>query len=329
MKAVLCTTYGSPDVLELSEVQKPTPKDKEILIKIHATTVTSGDCRIRSFNVPPMFWLPGRLMLGLTKPKQPILGTEFAGEVAAIGKDVTRFKVGDAVFGSSVYNFGTYAEYLCMSEDGFVAIKPRHATYTAAAAIPFGGFTALRFLTKGNTQPGKSVLINGASGAVGTYAVQLAKYFGAEVTAVCSGKNAHFVHSLGADHVIDYTKEDFVTRGQTYDIIFDVHGSTTFSQVKDLFNDYYLHAVMVNAAIKVAWYALTTGKKVAGGAARSLDTQRTEIEDLIMLQQLVELGEITPVIDRIYPLEQIVEAHRYVDTGHKKGVVVITIGENQ
>ncbi len=324
MKAVIATQYGSPDVLQIQEVETPTPQDNEIRVKIRATTVTSGDVRMRSFTVPPMFWLPGRLALGITRLRNPILGFVFAGDVDAVGKDVTRFKVGDAVLGSTFsVNFGAHAEYKCLPEDELVVTKPESITYEQAAAIPFGGLTALDFFRAGQLEEGQRVLVNGASGAVGTYAVQLAKHFGAHVTGVCSGKNFELVKSLGADALIDYTQQDFTRNGETYDIIFDAVGTTTFAQVKNSIkpNGAYLHAVMVLAEAKAPFYALTTGIKVVGG------NPPTTRDGLIELRNLVEAGHITPVIDCCYPLEQIAEAHRYVDTKRKRGSVVITIGD--
>jgi NADPH:quinone reductase-like Zn-dependent oxidoreductase len=323
MKAIVCTKYGPPDVLQLKEVAKPTPKDKEILVKVHATTVVPGDCRIRSFTVPPLFWLMGRLVLGFTKPKNPILGFELAGEVESVGKDVTRFKQGDQVFGSTyAMGLGAHAEYKCMPEDGAVVIKPANLSYEEAAGITFGGNSALWFLKEGNIQSGQKVLIYGASGSVGTFAVQLAKYFGAEVTGVCSTTNVELVKSLGADKVIDYTKEDFTKNGETYDIIFDVVDKCRFSRCKNSLKKEGVYLSTVLVVTQARWQSMTSGKKLVGGTA-SEDT-----ENLNLLKELLEAGKIKPVIDRRYPLEQTAEAHSYVDKGHKKGNVVITVVHN-
>jgi NADPH:quinone reductase-like Zn-dependent oxidoreductase len=327
MKAIVYTEYGPPDVLHLKEVEKPTPKDDEVLIKVYATTVTTGDVNLRGFVfVPPGFGLPTRLSLGLRKPNKTILGIEFAGEIEAVGKDVERFRTGDQVFGIDGPGRGAYAEYKCMDEEGGLAIKPANFSYEEAAAVPNGALTALTFLRDmGNIQSGHKILINGASGSVGTAAVQIAKYYGAEVTGVCSTMNLELVKSLGADKVIDYTKEDFTKSGETFDYIYETVGKTSFSGCKSSLkrNGIYLaNSPGLREFAQMGWTSMIGSKKVMAGASSE------KAEDLIFLKDLFEAGKIKPVIDRRYPLEQTAEAHRYVDKGHKKGNVVITVEHN-
>ena len=307
MKAIVYERYGPPEVLQIKEIQKPTPKNNEVLIKVRATTVTIGDTRMRSFTVPREQWLFARLYLGIRKPKRSILGMELAGEIEAVGKDVTRFKVGDPVFASTFeVDFGGYAEYKCIAEDGLLAIKPANLTFEEAAASVGAGMTALRCLRRGNIQRGQTVLIYGASGAVGTNAVQLVKnLYGAHVTGVCSTANLDLVKSLGADRVIDYTKEDFSQSGETYDVVFDAVAKFPPAKAKK--------------ALKKKGVYLNVHKDAhdEGNIIRN--------QELLALKELIEAGKLKPVIDRVYPMEQIVEAHRYVDMGHKKGNVVIKI----
>ena len=322
MKAIVYKKYGPPDVLELKEVEKPAARDNEILVKIYATTVTSGDARLRSLNVPPGFKLITRLVFGFRKPKKPVLGITLAGEIEAIGKDVKQFKKGDRVFGASDH-MGCHAEYVALSEDGPVATKPANMTDEEAAAVAFGALSSLVYLRDfGKIQSGQKVLINGASGALGTFAVQLAKYFEAEVTGICSTANLELVKSLGADIVIDYTKEDFTKNGETYDIIFDTVGKISFSHCKNSLKQKgrcLLAVAGIPQFLQMLWTSIVSGKKVVAGVAAF------NKEDLIFLKELIEAGKIKSVIDRRYPLEQIAEAHRYVDTGRKKGSVVITL----
>ena len=322
MKAIVYERYGPPEVLQLKEVEKPAPKDNEVLIKIYATTVTAGDWRVRSLDVPVGFGLISRLVLGVSRPRQPILGSELAGKVESVGKDVRKFKVGDQVFAFSGIGMGCHAEYKCMPEDGAVALKPPHLTYDEAAAMSFGGTTALDFFRRGKLQSGEKVLVNGASGAVGTAAVQLAKHFGADVTGVCSTANVELVRSLGASHVIDYTKEDFTRNGETYDVIVDTAGTAPFSRSKGSLKERGRLLQVLGSLpdmLQIPWVSMTSSKKVIAGPAAE------RAEDLRFLAKLAEAGEFKPVIDRRYRFEQIAEAHSYVDTGRKKGNVVITL----
>ena len=311
MKAIVCTKYGLPEVLQIKEVEKPIPKDNEVLIKIYATTCHIGDVRVRSFDVPFPYKIPFRIYLGLLKPKRPILGMELAGEIESVGSDVKRFKVGDQVFGTTGFTFGAYAQYRCMAENsdriknGMVLLKPENITFNeGAAGVTTGGITALMDLRKGKMQSGQKVMVYGASGSVGTYAVQLTKYYGAEVTAVCSTANIEMVKSLGADYVIDYTQEDLSKYGKDYDIVYDTVYKLPSSKGKKLLAE---NGIYITPG--------THGKNIS-------------IKDFEFLKELVEAGKLKAVIDRVYPLEQIVEAHRYVEKGHKKGHVVITVGHS-
>ena len=307
---------------KLKEVEKPAPKDNEVMISIYAAAVTVGDCEIRRFDMPLWLWLPARIGFGLRGPRKKILGQDLAGKIESVGKDVKRFKKGDQVFARTGFSLGAYAEYICLSEDGLIAIKPTNINFEEAATVPMGGLTALHYLRKGNIQKGHKILINGASGSIGTLAVQISKYFGAEVTGVCSTGNVDMVRSIGADHVIDYTKEDFTKSNETYDIIFDVVGKSSFSRsLRSLKKNgrYLLANPGLSQIIRGRFTSIRSSKKVIAG------TLNEKIEDLIFLKDLIEADKIKTVIDRRYPLEQTSEAHRYVEKGHKKGNVVITI----
>ena len=329
MRAIITTKYGPPDVLQLQEVDKPTPRDNEVLVKIYATTVTAGDCEMRSLNLPFAYQLMLRAGFGFTRPRNKIPGSEVAGEIEAVGKDVKQLKVGDQVFGSAGMGFGANAEYICLPEvsgvmEGGVAIKPSNMTYEEAATVPFGGRDSLHFLRLGNIQNGQKILINGAGGSIGTFAIQLAKNYGAEVTAVDSTAKLDMLSSIGADHVVDYTQEDFTKNGEIYDVIFDVIGKISFSRsagsIKQ--NGTYLLANPVSQMVQALWTRMRSSKKVVMEAASGT------IADLVFLRGLIEEGKLITVIDRTYPLEQIVEAHRYVEKGGKLGNVVITVEHN-
>ena len=324
MRAYVATNYGPPDVLQLKEVGKPVPDDNGVLIKVRATTVTSGDCRVRSLNVPTGFGLLSRMMFGISRPRQPILGTELAGEVESVGTSVTRFRVGDHVFASSEA-MGCHAEYKSIAEDEAIARKPTNLSFEEAAALSFGGTTALHFFRRGNIQSGDHVLINGASGGVGTAAVQLAKHFGAKVTGVCSTANLELVKSIGADQVLDYTKEDVTAHGETYDMVVDTVGTLPFSRSKNLLKEGGRLLLVMGTLpdmLQIPWVSMTSNKKVIAGPASGRS------EDLRFLAELAEAGQFKPVIDRRYSFEQMAEAHTYVDKGHKKGNVVVTLEQS-
>ncbi len=330
MKAIVYTDYGSPDVLHLTELARPEPKDNEVLIKNHATTINFGDLLARNFkaitprkfNMPFFFWLPARLAFGVNKPRNHILGSEFAGEVEAVGKAVTRFKPGDQVFGYLGESMGAYAEYFCVPENGVMAIKPANMTFEEAAVLPYGAIMAFSLLKKANLQPGQKVLIIGASGGIGSAAVQIASHLGAEVTGVCRTPRFDFVKSLGADKVIDYTKEDFTQNGETYDLIFDILGKSSFSRCQSSLKPngrYLLASFKSKQLLQMLWTSRSGNKRVICALAPG------SLADLIAVKELMEKGKMKAIIDRCYPMEQMVEAHRYVENGHKRGNVAITI----
>jgi len=325
MKAAVCTRYGPPEVLQLRELEKPTPKDDEVLVRVHAATVTAGDCELRSLKLPLSWQLIARIGFGFRGPRKKILGQELAGEIESVGKAVRLFKKGDQVFAFTGLRLGAWAEYNCLPENGWMAIKPANMTYEEAAAVPAGGLHALHCLRKGNIESGQKVLIYGAGGTVGTVAVQLAKSFGAEVTAVDNTRKLDMLRSIGADKVIDYTKADFTKSGETYDVIFDVVGKSSFSGCMRSLKEkgfYLLGNPGLSQQARGLWTLMRSSKKVMGGMV----SYRSE--DLIFLKELIEAGKLKSAIDRRYPLEEIAEAHRYVDTGQKKGNVVITVGHN-
>ena len=331
MKAIVWTRYGPPDALRLKEVETPAPKENEVLIRVHAATASTADTELRRLKLPLLFAIPLRLYLGLTKPTRiTILGTEFAGEIASVGKEVTQYKPGDQVFGYTGLGMGTYAEYMCLPETpsalaSVMGIKPANLTYEEAAALPFGGLEALHALEQANSKPGQKVLIVGAGGSIGTYSVQLAKHYGAEVTGVDKPGKLEMLRSIGADHVIDYTREDFTKNGQTYDVILDTIGKSPFSRSLRSLKEHgtYLNANPgLSGAVRMRWMSKGSSKRVITWTAGYT------VSNLLALKELVEAGTIKPVIDRRYPLEQIVEAHRYVESGHKKGNVVIIVEES-
>jgi len=332
MKAIIWTKYGDPDGLQLQDVEKPTPKDNEVLIKIQATTVTAGDSEMRRLKLPLMLSFPFRLYVGLLRPKRiKILGQELAGEVEKAGKDIKLVKEGDQVFGTTGFSFGAYAEYICLNGNpnemqGALAIKPTNMTYEEAAALPTAGFEALHFLREANIQSGQKVLVFGAGGSIGTFSVQLAKYFGAEVTGVDSTVKMDMLRTIGADHVIDYTQEDFTKNGQTYDVIIDVVGKSSFSRrLRSLKQNglYFLANAGLSHIILGIWTSMTSSRKVV------IESAGQKREDLLFLKELAEAGKLKSVIDKCYPLEEIPEAHRYADTGQKKGNIAITVAHNQ
>jgi NADPH:quinone reductase-like Zn-dependent oxidoreductase len=324
MKAIIHTAYGPPDELQLQEVEKPVPKDNEVLVKIHATTVTTTDCNIRNLTfLPTLLKLPMRLQFGFRRPNIQILGIDLAGEIEAVGKNVERFGVGDQVYGTPDPALGAHAEFICMSEDGVLTHKPASMTYEEAASIPLAGHTALYFIRDhGKAKAGQTVLINGASGAVGTFAIQLAKYYGAEVTGVCSTTNLEMVKTLGADHAIDYTSEDFTENGQTYDVIFDAVHKSSFLRCRNSLTESGMYLVTMPSLtflLQMLGASIVGDKKVKNGSRYATP------EDLLFFNELFEAGKLKAVIDRRYPFEQVAEAFRYVERGHKKGNVVITV----
>jgi len=322
MRAVVCTKYGPPEVLQMTDGTKPKPAADEVLVRIRATTVTMGDCRIRSFTVPALVWLPARMVLGLRGPRQSILGIELAGEIEAVGAQVRRFKKGDRVFAATLKGFGAYAEYRCLPEDGPIAVMPHKLSYEEAAAVPIGARTALHYLRRAGVRRGHDVLIFGASGSVGTYAVQLAKHFGAQVTAVSSTANLDLLRSLGADSVIDYTVEEFSAQEQCYDVIFDAVGKCSFADAVKVLNvgGTYMNCTPAMPGLQMLRAKLTGTRQLILGEAPPETPEALEF-----VGGLIEAGKLRVVVDRRYTLDQMVEAHKYVDLGHKKGNVVVSV----
>ena len=328
MKAIIWTKYGSPDGLQLKEVEKPVPKDDDILIKIHASSVTAGDCEMRRLELPLMLSFPVRLYAGFLKPKRiTILGQELAGEVVEIGKNVTSYKVGDQVFGTTGFKFGAYAEYICLPENpddaqGTLAPKPLNLTYEEAAAVPTAGFEALHFLRRADIQRGKKVLIVGAGGSIGTFSIQLAKHLGAEVTGVDSPDKLELISSLGADHVIDFTKGDYTNSGELYDLVIDVVGKGSVARRLKLLQKggyYFLAYAGLSHILLSIWTSMTSNKKL------KIESSNQKKEDLILLKELIEAGKIKSIVDKSYPLVNTAEAHRFVENGQKKGNIAITV----
>jgi NADPH:quinone reductase-like Zn-dependent oxidoreductase len=322
MRAVIYEQYGGPEVLQVRDVPKPQPKENEVLIRVRAFTATSGDWRVRSLQVPRGFGWISRLVFGVSRPRQPILGTELSGVIEEVGSKVQKFKVGDEVFVFSGAKMGCYVEYKCLPEDGMIALKPSNITFEEAAALCFGGTTALDFLRRANIKSGDKVLINGAAGCVGTALIQIAKHFGAHITAVCSAKNRELVTSLGADRVIDYTQEDFTRSSDTYDIIADVVGTTPFSKCKASLKEggrFLAILADITALLQAPWVSLTTNKKVIAGPSGE------KLEDILLLQTLATSGQYKPIISRTFSIEQIAEAHQVIDSGHKQGNIVISL----
>ncbi len=331
MKAAVFTEYGPPEVLHIAEVNKPTPGDNEILIRIHATSVGYGDVMVRDiknmfphkFHMPLFFWPGVRLYFGIRKPKRGVLGAVLAGEVESVGKDVTQFSEGDQVFAYVGQSMGAYAEYRCMPEDGCVATMPANMSYEEAAVVPYGAIMASTLLEKMNIQPGQKVLVNGASGSIGSAAVQLAKkHYGAEVTGVCGTPRQEFVKALGADHVIDYTNEDFTRNGETYDLIFDIYGKCSFSRAKGSLTP---KGRILYCSFKMKHLLQMLRTKLFGGRRVICEFASDKAKDLLAVKELIEAGKIKAIIDRSFPLEQAAEAHRYVEDGYAKGHIVITV----
>ncbi|MHC1724403.1 MAG: NAD(P)-dependent alcohol dehydrogenase [Aminipila sp.] len=332
MKAIIYKNYGSPDVFQLNEIEKPRPGDNELLIKVHATSVNFGDTMARNFkaisprqfNMAFLIWFMAKISFGLKRPRITILGNEFSGVIESVGKNVKRFKQGDQVFGYTGEKMGAYAEFLCMPENGVLAIKPTNLTFEQAAGLPYGALMALSLLRRANIQPGQKVLINGASGGIGSAAVQIAKSLGAEVTGVCSTSKVEFVKTLGAARVIDYTKEDFTQNGETYDLIFDILGRSSISRCKSALTPNGIH-LFASFKMKQLLQMLLTSR--SGGQKVVCALGSVNVEDLYAVKTLIEAGKIKAFIDRCFPLEQAAEAHRYVEQGHKKGNIVITMNQ--